>query len=223
MSTRISWMEKQLAAWDDIENAANFCRDWHRMRPVLRQQALTALEEWQRAKVVLSGGEKESIELTVVSALGLPKSNFFSSNAWVKVVFYVQRGVRTMRTLEVKTEVSKATQNPVWNKSWPLDIPMDSKMVDLELYDRVAGLDKQLTKVRLSFSRVEASFANRSLMYGLDEAIDFPLKFAEGKGKEKETHSVLRLGLKWTGRMDRVEKLGLVSRPPGKMFRTDLT
>jgi len=50
------------------------------------------------------------------------------------------------------------------------------------------------------------------------EEVDFPLTSVEGKGKERE-QSLLRLGLKWQGRMAKVEELGLPTRPPGKMFR----
>jgi hypothetical protein len=52
--------------------------------------------------------------------------------------------------------------------------------------------------------------------------MDFPLQMIGGKGKEKE-QSVLRLGLKWTGLLSKVENAGLPTRPPGKMFRTDIT
>lgn len=83
MTMRSAWVEKQLAAWDSIENAASHCRDWHRTRPILRQQALVALENWQKAEMILSGGDGEDmIELTVIGASGLPKSNFRSPNAW---------------------------------------------------------------------------------------------------------------------------------------------
>lgn len=45
------------------------------------------------------------------------------------------------------------------------------EMIDVELYDRVAGIDKELSRVRLKMSYiqgVEANFANRSLIYGID-------------------------------------------------------
>jgi hypothetical protein len=51
------------------------------------------------------------------------------------------------------------------------------------------------------------------------EEIDFPLTVLDGKGKEKES-PILRIGLKWEGRQTRVQKLGLPTSPPGKMFRT---
>ena len=42
----------------------------------------------------------------------------------------------------------------------------------------------------------------------------------DGKGKEKES-PILRVGLKWNGRQNRVQELGLPICPPGKMFRPD--
>jgi len=42
----------------------------------------------------------------------------------------------------------------------------------------------------------------------------------DGKGKEK-VQPVIRIGLKWEGRLGRVEQQGLPLRPPGKMFRPD--
>jgi hypothetical protein len=42
----------------------------------------------------------------------------------------------------------------------------------------------------------------------------------DGKGKEKE-FPILRIGLKWNGRQNRVQELGLPIRPPGKLFRPD--
>jgi len=56
----------------------------------------------------------------------------------------------------------------------------------------------------------------------VSEEIDFPLKITDGKGKEKEP-SLLRIGLTWIGRQTRVEELGLPTKAPGKMFRTDIT
>jgi hypothetical protein len=60
----------------------------------------------------------------------------------------------------------------VWNQSFKLDIPYDARMIDLEVYDRVAGLtDKRLSMVRLKFSSipgVEANLADRSLIYGIN-------------------------------------------------------
>lgn len=53
------------------------------------------------------------------------------------------------------------------------------------------------------------------------EEIEFPMKlsdFSKGKGK---VPIVFRVGLKWKGRIARVEELGLPSKPPGKMFRSD--
>lgn len=166
MRARVAWVEKHLAAWDDVESAANFCRDWHHSRPALRHQALEALGEWQKSERVLSGSEEDTIEITVVAASGLPKSNFRTTNSWVKIVFYgPNKFGGAFRLFELKTELSKSTQNPVWNKTFLFKIISDSKMIDFEVYDRVAGMDKYLTRLRLPFTfipGVEASFANRS-------------------------------------------------------------
>jgi hypothetical protein len=45
MRTRTAWVEKQLAGWDRIDDAVLYCRDWHRLRPNLRMQALAALKD----------------------------------------------------------------------------------------------------------------------------------------------------------------------------------
>jgi len=173
MSTRVAFVEKQLAAWDNVESATHFCRNWYSTRPMIRQEALAALEKWQRSEMILSGSEqKDSIELTVVSATGLPKSNFRTSNAWVKMVHYGPNQFGGyLRTFDLKTDVSKATQHPVWNKKFLLEISSQTKLLDFELYDRVAGIDTQLCKYRIFCSfvpGVEASLANRSLLYGID-------------------------------------------------------
>ena len=52
------------------------------------------------------------------------------------------------------------------------------------------------------------------------EEIDFPFVLV-GNGKEIEKPS-LRLGLKWPGRVSLVVDRGLPSKPPGKMFRSDV-
>jgi len=194
---------------------------------MIRQEALAALEKWRRSEMILSGSEqKDSIELTVVSATGLPKSNFRTSNAWVKMVHYGPNQFGGyLRTFDLKTDVSKATQNPVWNKKFLLEISNQTKLLDFELYDRVAGIDTQLCKYRIFCSfvpGVEASLANRSLLYGIDEEVDFPLKFLAGKGKEREP-PLLRLRLNWAGRIAKAEALALPTHPPGKMFRPDMT
>jgi len=57
-----------------------------------------------------------------------------------------------------------------------MTVQNNSKFLDLELYDRVAGLDKMLGRRRLEFSfipGVESMFANRSLVYGVDAEVDF--------------------------------------------------
>jgi Ca2+-dependent lipid-binding protein len=147
------------------------------MRPIIRQQALAALEKWQRSEMILSGSEqKDLIELTVIGATGLPKSNFRTSNAWVKIVHYgPHQHNNIIRTFELKTDVSKATQNPVWNKTFLIEISNKSKVLDFEMYDRMAMNDKQLCKYRLVCSfvpGVEANFANRSLLYGFNGGLE---------------------------------------------------
>lgn len=49
------------------------------------------------------------------------------------------------------------------------------------------------------------------------EEFSYPLKFTEGKGKEVE-QSILKVGLKWAGRVTLLEESGLPTSPPGKMF-----
>jgi len=171
MNTRVAWVEKRLAGWDDVEQAANFCRDWHRMRPNLSHQVQTALQMWERSEMILSGSqhEKQTMEVTVVAASGLPKSNF---KTWVKVIFYgPNKFGGALRLFELETDTVKGTQKPTWNKSFLFELPYQSKMIDFEIYDRVAGMAKQLGKLRLAFTYVpgvEANFANRSLIYGYD-------------------------------------------------------
>lgn len=243
MSARVAWVEKQLAGWDTIQNAAFYCRDFHRMTPGLRSQAIKILEDWQAAERILSGLENEHIELRIIGAFSLPKSSFRVPTAWVKIVFYKPNKFGgSYRKFELKTDAIQKTQDPVWNQTFTLDIPPDARMIDLEVYDRVAGLtDKELSRVRLKFSSIagiEATFADKSLIYGYDgmlivplynamhkltrivEELDFPLSIIDGKGKEKE-QPILRIGLQWDGRQSKVQKLGLPTSPPGKMFRSD--
>lgn len=173
MNARVAWVEKQLAGWEPIQNAALFCRDSHRMNPGLRSQALKVLQDWQAAEKILSGVDPDVVELRIIGAFSLPKSSFRVPTAWVKVVFYgPNKFGGPYRKFELKTELAQKSQDPVWNKSFKLDIPPDTRMIDLEVYDRVAGLtDKELSRIRLKFSSipgVEAILADRSLVYGID-------------------------------------------------------
>jgi hypothetical protein len=173
MNARAAWVEKQLAGWEPIQNAALFCRDFHRMNPGLRSQAIKALQDWQASERILSGVDPEVVELRIIGAFSLPKSSFRAPTPWVKVVFYgPNKYGGPCRRFELKTEPAQKTQDPVWNKTFKLDIPPDARMIDLEVYDSVAGLtNKELSRVRMKFSfipGVEASLADRSLIYDLD-------------------------------------------------------
>lgn len=90
------------------------------------------------------------------------------------------------RTFELKTDTSKASQNPTWNKTLLLLITSKTKIVDFCVYDRLAGIDNQLCTCRLLCSfipGVEANFDNKSLIYGIDGEFErsvlrlLPLKF----------------------------------------------
>jgi hypothetical protein len=116
------------------------------------------------------------------------------------------------------------------------------KMIDVEIFDRVASIDSQLAKSRLHYSfipGVEANFVNRSLIYDYDgnvhsfacsltyllislrDECEVPLQLISSrKGKEKDAPT-LKVGLKWTGRQAQVQKAGLPTSPPEKMFRLD--
>lgn len=50
--------------------------------------------------------------------------------------------------------------------------------------------------------------------------MDLPMIVNGGKGKEIEAPT-LRIRLRWTGRIAKVKELGLLTSPPGKMFRND--
>lgn len=171
MSVRTVWLEKRLAAWAEIQDAALFCRDWRRLRPSLRMNAMMALKEWHKAEIMFSScGENDIIDLTVISATGLPKSNFRLPAAWIKVVFYGSNRLgNPFRAFEYKSDVVQKTQNPVWGKCFQLRMPRDPKMIDVEVYDRIGGIDNLVAKARLPFgfvAGVEATLCNRSLMYG---------------------------------------------------------
>lgn len=173
MGVRTAWVEKQLAGWEKIEQAVGFCRDWHRLRPDLQTQAMTALQNWQMAERILCSSERsDTIEVTVVSATGLPKPNFRTPTAWANVVCYGHNQFGGLsRVLEQKTDIAQKSQNPFWSKSFQVRFSEDIIMVDIEIFDRVAGANQKLGKSRLQFSfipGVEANFANRSLIYGYD-------------------------------------------------------
>jgi Ca2+-dependent lipid-binding protein len=143
------------------------------MNPGLRSQAIKALQDWQISERILSGSDPEIIELRIRGAFSLPKSSFRIPTAWVNIVVYgPNKFGGAYRKFELKTDVAQKTQEPVWNQSFKLDIPYDARMIDLEVYDRVAGLtDKRLSMVRLKFSSipgVEANLADRSLIYGIN-------------------------------------------------------
>ncbi|KAF4632149.1 hypothetical protein G7Y89_g5977 [Cudoniella acicularis] len=227
MDTRVAWIEKQMTTWSEVEDAVRFCRDWHRQRPTFRQQALAALENWQTSEMILSGaGANDMIEITVVGATAFPKTSFMKPSPFVKIVFYgPNKFGAAYRMFEQKTRVSQKTQYPIWNQTFQVGAQSGSKFIDFEIYDRVAGFDKELCRKRLLFSwvpGVEASFMNKSLMYGYDEEVDLPFSITEGKGKETET-PILKLHLKWEGRIGKVEKLGFPTQAPGKMFQGGAT
>lgn len=172
MDARVAWVEKQLAGWDTIQNAALYCREFHRLNIGLRSDAISILKDWQNAEKILSGNP-EQILLRVIGAFSLPKSSFRLPTARVKIVVYgTNKFGGAYRRSELKTDVVQKSQDPVWNQSFTLDIPPDAKMVDLEVYDRVAGLsDKEISRVRLKFSSipgVEPTFADKSLVYDYD-------------------------------------------------------
>ncbi|KUJ16151.1 uncharacterized protein LY89DRAFT_748627 [Mollisia scopiformis] len=226
MASRTAWIEKQLTAWDKVENAVLHCRSLRALQPGLRDQAIKVLNDWKEAETILSGRSgDEMITLTVISVSGLPKPTLGQLSTFVRVVFYGPNILGgAYRLFDVKTDVSAKTQFPVWNKSFLMSVPEGARFVDLELYHRALGMDNYLGRRRLEFSfvpGVEATFANRSLMHGIDEEIDFPMKLAtDAKGKGKAV--MITVGLKWQGRFGRVEEMGLPSQPPGKMFRSDI-
>ena len=173
MAIRTSWIEKQLAGWGEIEDLVRLCRDWHRVQRGLQAQAITALKEWQEAERIFAPNDiRDNLELMVISATGLPKPNFRTPTAWAKVVCYGENKISgLLKLMEFKTEVALKSQNPVWNKNFVIISPKRAKWIDIEIYDRVAGMDSQLGKSRLHYSfipGVEANFANRSLIYGYD-------------------------------------------------------
>jgi hypothetical protein len=67
----------------------------------------------------------------------------------------------------------------------------------------------------------DCSICLNILLISIIEQRDFPLQMVvSAKGKEKEPPSV-RVGLKWVGRQTLVQRAGLPTSPPGKLFRSD--
>lgn len=197
MAARTAWIEKQLAGWGGVEEAIIACRAWHSTRSGLRSQALMAMKDWQAAKVILSGNSSESpdvIELRVVSASALPKSSFRLPSTYVKVSYFgTNKFGGPLRAWEGKTELVQKTQDPVWEKSFPLKIPANAKMIDIEIYDRFAK-EKMVAKTRSLFSfipGVEAKFADRSLLESVDGKSLYPnsYRFANNKSRENSITS----------------------------------
>lgn len=86
MSERVAWVEKKLSTWSIIAKAIFSCREYNRMHPNLRTYALSALRDWDTSVEILAGSrESDQIELRVISATALPKTNFRVPSAWVKV------------------------------------------------------------------------------------------------------------------------------------------
>jgi len=86
MSARVAWIQKQLARWEAVTNAIDICRNFHRLRPDLQNQAISILQDWQVSERILSGAEHTQIQLRIISAFSLPKSMFRVPSTWVKVV-----------------------------------------------------------------------------------------------------------------------------------------
>ncbi|KAG4443173.1 hypothetical protein IFR05_001315 [Cadophora sp. M221] len=225
MDIRTAWIDKQLAGWDEVEAAVLFIRDWRAVRPFIRDQALRALRDWQTAEKMLSGSEGEDIiELTIVSATGFPKSTFGRPSLLVKVVLFVATRLGQVRGLELKTDVVAKSQDPVWDKAFDIAVPKNPKWIDVEVHDRVAGIETQIGRIRIPFSfipGVEANFADKSLMYGIDEELEFAVPLI-GKGKEVRP-PLIKLHLKWAGRQAKLQESMLPFASPGKMFKQNLT
>jgi len=173
MHSRVAWVEKQLAAWHDVETAISYCRDFYGLRPGLRSQALIVLKDWEASQSVLSGSQNDHIELRVISAISLPKTSFRMPSAWAKVVFYGHnRNGGAIRLFELKTDAVPKSQFPVWDMGFVIEAPPKSKMIQVEIHDRVSGImDKEIARVILKFTSGpggEEHFVNRSLIYGFD-------------------------------------------------------
>lgn len=117
VGVRVVWVEKQIAGWETVEDAIRLCREWHKLRPGLQSQAMTALKEWQMTERMYSPSECEeygAIQLSVVAATGLPKPNLRTPTARAKVSCYgVDKKGVFFRVTEYKTEVATKSQNPV--------------------------------------------------------------------------------------------------------------
>ncbi|KAH8678807.1 hypothetical protein BGZ60DRAFT_251583 [Tricladium varicosporioides] len=225
MNTRVAWIEKRMAAWNEIEHCVRHCRDWYLQRPAIHRNAIVALEDWHNTQKVLSGvNAHDMVELTILAGANLPRSSFRTPTPLVKLVLYgINSFGNTQRMIELETRVSAKTQFPSWNQIFQLEPQNNTRMVDLEVIDRVAGIDMEICRKRLEFNfnpGVEATFFNKSLMFGYDEELDLPMVVNGGKGKEIEAPT-LRIRLRWTGRIAKVKELGFLTTPPGKMFRND--
>jgi hypothetical protein len=61
----------------------------------------------------------------------------------------------------------------------------------------------------------------RCLLISIPDEYEVPFQMiSSGKGKEKDP-PIVKVRLKWTGREKLVQKAGLPTLPPGKMFRQD--
>ncbi|CZT45411.1 uncharacterized protein RSE6_05718 [Rhynchosporium secalis] len=226
MDMRTAWIDKQLAgSWDDVEHAVLHVRDWRAVRPIIRAEAMKALEDWQSAARILSGSEMEDkIEITIISASSFPKTTFGRPpSLTAKATLFAATRFSQARILELKTDVCKS-QNPVWDQSLDINLPKNMKFIDIEIWDRVSGFESQLAKVRLPCSNIpgiEANFAEKSLLYGFDEELQYDLHLI-GKGKEVRPPTI-KLRLKWAGRHAKVEEANLPFTPPGKMFKSNLS
>ncbi|KAL2070718.1 hypothetical protein VTL71DRAFT_13744 [Oculimacula yallundae] len=221
MDMRTAWIDKQLAGWDEVEQTLLHIRDWRAVRPIIRDEALKALGDWQAAEKILSGSEPaDVIEITIISASGFPKTTFGRPpSLTAEAVLYVASRFGQTRVFELKTNVCKS-QNPVWDRSIDITIPKDAKFIDIVVWDRVTGFESQIGRARIPFllvPGVEANFAEKSLMYGFDEELEFPVP-PIGKGKEVRSPTI-KLRLRWKGRLARLEAAKLPSTPPGKMFK----
>ncbi|RDW80706.1 hypothetical protein BP5796_05404 [Coleophoma crateriformis] len=227
MGVRTAWVEKQLTVWANVETAISNCRDFHLRMPSLRSQAMTALKDWQEASRILAGTEgSDTIEMRIVSVQGLIKPKLRLPSAFVQIIVYVaNRFGGGMRSAEFKTDAAQKTQFPVWNQSFLIVVPRDAKWIDLDIYDRVTAVNSSKVSkefIRLHFSwipRFEANFCNRSFLYDMDEELELPFEL-DGKGKETVPPTI-KIGLRWTGRQSRAHRLGLPTKPPGKMFKSD--
>ena len=82
-----------------------------------------------------------------------------------------------MRLQSWKTRKTLKNQLPVWEETFCVPIVPDARMIQLIVYEMGSLTEKELGRVKLNFSyipEVEANFADRSLLYGLDGIHTFP-------------------------------------------------